>query len=211
MKKKYQQLISAFDKVFPVIKRQNLKPETTSLLAGILAVFLHPHSPEFYRKYALKMFIRIFPIFEVSDLPALKPVLQTIVPWARFSNDQEEKKMFYVDVYQTLTPLLENTDFNLKVVYGDTDSIMVCPNLIKCDTKEPIKGLELRTKSIKLGQYGSKIICKLLPKPENLEYEKILSPFLILSKKRYVGNLYENDPNKFYQKNMQKELERLLV
>lgn len=124
-----------------------------------------------------------------------------------FSN-KEEKKMFYVDVYQTLTPLLENTDFNLKVVYGDTDSIMVCPNLIKCDTKEPIKGLELRTKSIKLGQYGSKIICKLLPKPENLEYEKILSPFLILSKKRYVGNLYENDPNKFYQKNMGVVLKR---
>ena len=30
----------------------------------------------------------------------------------------------------------------------------------------------------------------------------MLYPFAILTKKRYVGNLYETDPNKFYQKSM---------
>ena len=36
----------------------------------------------------------------------------------------------------------------------------------------------------------------------NLEYEKVLWPFIILTKKRYVGNLYEEDPQKYYQKSM---------
>ena len=56
--------------------------------------------------------------------------------------------------------------------------------------------------NINIGNLGSYIINKFLPKPENLEYEKILSPFLIISKKRYVGNLYEFNPNKYYQKHM---------
>jgi hypothetical protein len=34
------------------------------------------------------------------------------------------------------------------------------------------------------------------------EYEKVLWPFIIITKKRYVGNLYEKDPEKFYQKSM---------
>jgi DNA polymerase elongation subunit (family B) len=33
-------------------------------------------------------------------------------------------------------------------------------------------------------------------------YEKVLYPFVIVSKKRYVGNLYEEDPNKYKQKSM---------
>ena len=59
-----------------------------------------------YRKYALKMFIRIFPIFEVSDLPALKPILQTVVPWVRFSNDQEEKRLFLLIVHD-ICPIVD--------------------------------------------------------------------------------------------------------
>eukprot|EP00798_Chlamydomonas_sp_ICE-L_P027977 gene27977-biopygen5922 len=34
-----------------------------------------------------------------------------------------------------------------------------------------------------------------LKKPHNLEYEKTLFPLILLSKKRYVGLLYENDPD----------------
>jgi len=35
-----------------------------------------------------------------------------------------------------------------------------------------------------------------LKPPMDLEYEKTLMPFILLSKKRYVGMLYEDDPNK---------------
>ena len=38
--------------------------------------------------------------------------------------------------------------------------------------------------------------------PHDLEYEKTFYPFVILSKKKYVGNLYEHDVNKFKQKSM---------
>ena len=38
--------------------------------------------------------------------------------------------------------------------------------------------------------------------PQDLEYEKTFYPFCILSKKRYVGNKYEFDVNKFSQNSM---------
>ena len=38
--------------------------------------------------------------------------------------------------------------------------------------------------------------------PHYLEYEKTFMPFLLLSKKRYVGILYEHDPNKGKRKEM---------
>ena len=42
---------------------------------------------------------------------------------------------------------------------------------------------------------------KLQP-PMYLEYEKTLWPFAILTKKRYVGNLYGHNPDSYYQKSM---------
>ena len=41
-----------------------------------------------------------------------------------------------------------------------------------------------------------------LKKPQDLEYEKVFYPFIIFSKKRYVGNKYELDPTKFKQTSM---------
>ena len=41
-----------------------------------------------------------------------------------------------------------------------------------------------------------------------LEYEKTLMPFILLSKKRYVGMLYEDDPNKGYLKYMGLSIKR---
>ena len=41
-----------------------------------------------------------------------------------------------------------------------------------------------------------------LKPPHDAEYEKTFWPFIILSKKRYVGNLYEEDVDKFKEKSM---------
>ena len=41
-----------------------------------------------------------------------------------------------------------------------------------------------------------------LKKPHDLEYEKTFLPFCLLSKKRYVGMLYEIDPHKCKRKSM---------
>ena len=47
-----------------------------------------------------------------------------------------------------------------------------------------------------------------LKDPHDLEYEKTFLPFCLLSKKRYVGILYEEDPNKGKRKSMGLVLKR---
>jgi DNA polymerase elongation subunit (family B) len=42
----------------------------------------------------------------------------------------------------------------------------------------------------------------MLKEPHDLEYEKTFMPFALLAKKRYVGMLYEMDPNKCKRKSM---------
>src|SRR6185312_8772545 len=56
--------------------------------------------------------------------------------------------------------------------------------------------------SIMMGIWASILICCMLPAPMAQQYEKVLWPFAIISKKRYVGNLYEKNPNKYKQKSM---------
>ena len=58
------------------------------------------------------------------------------------------------------------------------------------------QGLDL---SIELGIISGDTVKKRLQFPHDLEYEKTYWPYLILTKKRYVGNKYEFDSNKFKQ------------
>lgn len=82
------------------------------------------------------------------------------------------------------------TNHNAHVIYGDTDSIFCkFPN-------EGKKGKEALPLAIATGQKAAKEIKPVLPLSQNLAYEKTLWPFILFSKKRYVGNLYEDDANK---------------
>ena len=56
--------------------------------------------------------------------------------------------------------------------------------------------------TIKYGMEAGEGAKKLLKKPHDLEYEKTFDPFILLSKKRYVGNKYEDDPDKYKQTSM---------
>jgi hypothetical protein len=51
--------------------------------------------------------------------------------------------------------------------------------------------------SMELGKISGELIKIRLPFPHNFAYEKTFWPFLILCKKKYVGNKYEDNPNKF--------------
>ena len=62
-------------------------------------------------------------------------------------------------------------------------------------TGDALRGRDALVSSIRQGQAASKGIKPFLPAPHNLEYEKTMFPLLLLSKKRYVGLLYENDAN----------------
>ncbi len=53
--------------------------------------------------------------------------------------------------------------------------------------------------SMEMGVISGELVKSRLPFPHDLEYEKTFYPFAILTKKRYVGNKYEFDPNKFKQ------------
>lgn len=86
-------------------------------------------------------------------------------------------------------------NYDAKVIYGDTDSIFIKFSFYDKDGK-PITGRETLPLGIAAGQKASQEIKSILPEPQSLEYEKTMFPFIIFSKKRYVGLLYEDDANK---------------
>ena len=65
-----------------------------------------------------------------------------------------------------------------------------------------MKGLDQIYESIRLCIEASAEISKRLPRPHNLEFEKAIYPFILLSKKRYVGNYYTDYNDSFYTNSM---------
>lgn len=90
---------------------------------------------------------------------------------------------------------------NSQVIYGDTDSIFIKYELLD-DNGNKLTGIDALAKSIELGIQSEKLIQKYLRPPHILEYEKTFWPFILFTKKRYVGNLYETDINDYVQKSM---------
>jgi DNA polymerase elongation subunit (family B) len=95
-----------------------------------------------------------------------------------------------------------------ELIVHNTDSVFCCPHIKNNRTGEMMTNDSSQIQAIKLGIWSSLMIGILLPEPMKLEYEKVLWPFVIQGKKRYVGNLYEKDPTKFVQKSMGIELKR---
>ena len=87
------------------------------------------------------------------------------------------------------------------LIVHNTDSVFFTFNL---QTKEgiPIRGKDALEITIELAQEAGHLASSFLKKPHDLEYEKTFMPFCLLSKKRYVGMLYETDPNKGKRKEM---------
>jgi DNA polymerase elongation subunit (family B) len=93
-------------------------------------------------------------------------------------------------------------------VYGDTDSVFFTFNLQDPKTGENIRGKKALEITIEIAQDVAHLCSSLLKSPMKLAYEKTLMPFLLLSKKRYVGMLYETNPNKGKLKYMGLSLKR---
>jgi DNA polymerase elongation subunit (family B) len=87
------------------------------------------------------------------------------------------------------------------MILKNTDSIF-CKFPLKDGEQNAVYGKDALPYAIKIGQHVEKNIVQIMPKPQKLNYEKCLYPFILFSKKRYVGNLYETDVNKFKQKSM---------
>lgn len=85
-------------------------------------------------------------------------------------------------------------DLQVKVIYGDTDSVFIS---YKYNLDDYVKN---RHDTFKLSQICADIITRQVfdRPPIELEFEKVFQPFILLTKKRYIGNKYEdtNDPMK---------------
>ena len=88
------------------------------------------------------------------------------------------------------------------MIVKNTDSVFFSPKIHNIETKEIQTDKEALRICIELGKLAGDAICKILPEPEEQVYEKTLWPFVIITKKRYVGNLYEDDDSHFHQKSM---------
>lgn len=108
--------------------------------------------------------------------------------------------MFARDVITTFYP-------RSSIVYGDTDSLFV--NFNPCDAKgKPLEGQAALEETIRLTEEAGKFVTKALKPPHDFEYDKVFYPFIIFSKKRYVGNKYEDDPTHSTQTSMGIALKR---
>ena len=82
-----------------------------------------------------------------------------------------------------LAKRIVETEFGAEVIYGDTDSIFI---------RFPTRDL---AESIRLGIAAGKRITSQCRKPYKIAYEKTFFPFILFCRKRYVGLMYEEDPN----------------
>jgi hypothetical protein len=94
------------------------------------------------------------------------------------------------------------------LVVHNTDSVFFTFNLKDPETKEAIVGKKALEITIEIANEVADLCSKWLKPPMCLTYEKTLMPFILLSKKRYVGMLYENNPNKGKMKFMGLSIKR---
>ena len=119
-------------------------------------------------------------------------------------------------IYDPKTKTVNPTSYTGRVVhvkdsycvYGDTDSVFIKFGLYTPEG-EKITGIDAVHISTAVCQKAVKEISSQLKKPQNIEREKIIDPFILISKKRYHGRYYTKmaDPG-FYDNSMGIALKR---
>jgi hypothetical protein len=105
------------------------------------------------------------------------------------------------NIYQKVSNFIKNKlKDNIIQVYWDLDKDNNIINKIKIFTggKKITDNRTLKL-SLNMGVFTGELVKSRLPFPHNLEYEKTFYPFLILTKKRYVGNKYEFEIDNYKQ------------
>ena len=93
------------------------------------------------------------------------------------------------------------------LIVHNTDSLFVEFNP-RDSNGERLKGREARQATIELTDEAGAFITKVLAAPHDFEFDKAFDPFLIFSKKRYAGNMYENNADDYVHKYMGIALKR---
>jgi DNA polymerase elongation subunit (family B) len=77
------------------------------------------------------------------------------------------------------------------LVVHNTDSLFINFNPRDPETGKPLEGKAAVEKTIELTEEAGKFVSKMLKAPHDFEFDKVYWPFIIFSKKRYVGHKYE--------------------
>jgi DNA polymerase elongation subunit (family B) len=89
-----------------------------------------------------------------------------------------------------------------EIVYGDTDSLFVNFKVTNPDTGVLLEEKEAIEATMELTEEAGKFVTRCLKRPHDFEYDKVFYPFIIFSKKRYVGNKYEDNSEIYKQTSM---------
>lgn len=93
-------------------------------------------------------------------------------------------------------------DCAAETVYGDTDSLFIDFKVTDPETGARLEGQKAIEATMRLTEEAGKMVTTCLKPPHDFEYDKVFYPFIIFSKKRYVGNKYEESPTDYYQNSM---------
>jgi hypothetical protein len=133
-------------------------------------------------------------------------------PYTKNNTNNKIQQLYEIDytgyVYDLTT---DNHHFAAgvgNIIVHNTDSVFFTFNLENPNTGEKIVGKPALEMTIEIAQDAADLCTQFLKPPMELTYEKTLMPFILLSKKRYVGMLYETDPNKGKLKYMGLSLKR---
>jgi DNA polymerase elongation subunit (family B) len=94
------------------------------------------------------------------------------------------------------------------LIVHNTDSLFVEFNPRNPETGERLVGREARVATIEMTDEAGAFITKTLAPPHDFEFDKCFDPLLMFSKKRYAGNMYENNADDYVHKYMGIALKR---
>lgn len=89
-------------------------------------------------------------------------------------------------------PAANNPRCAAEIIYGDTDSLFVAFHPKNPETGEALEGRAAMEATVELTEEAGKFVTKALKHPHDFEFDKVYWPFIIFSKKRYVGYKYED-------------------
>ena len=94
------------------------------------------------------------------------------------------------------------------LIVHNTDSLFVQFNVKDPVTGELLQGREARQATIDITGEAGHFITKALAVPHDFEFDKAFDPLLMFSKKRYAGNMYEENADDYVHKYMGIALKR---
>lgn len=141
------------------------------------------------RQLAIKISMNsVYGFFAAHTLRAMK-VASTVTAEGR--RMLRASKLYAETDFMNLLPELSDFNFDLRVIYGDTDSIFINFILSEDDSNKFSKE-EIIAEIMRLSKLCASNITKLFNRdPISLEFEKVYHPLLLFKKKKYTGALYE--------------------